>query len=65
MTREEAIQTIQEMCKRYIFTLDEDEAVDMAIKSLQGDMYCPSCGVRLVSENEYVEPKPYKGGDME
>jgi len=34
MTREEAIQTIQEMCKRYIFMLDEDEAIDMAIEAL-------------------------------
>lgn len=37
MTREEAIQTIQEMCKRYIFMLDEDEAIDMAIESLRAD----------------------------
>ena len=28
------------------------------------DIYCPSCGIRLVSEHEYVEP-PYKGGDTE
>lgn len=35
MTREEAIKTIQEMCKRYIFMLDEDEAIDMAIEALQ------------------------------
>ena len=34
MTREEAIKTIQEMCKRYIFMLDEDEAIDMAIEAL-------------------------------
>ena len=33
------------------------EALDLAIKTLSGDMYCPSCGVRLVPENEYVEPK--------
>lgn len=37
MTKEEAIQTIQEMCKRYIFMLDEDEAIDIAIESLRAD----------------------------
>lgn len=37
MTREKAIQIIQEMCKRYIFMLDEDEAIDMAIEALQAE----------------------------
>lgn len=27
----------------------------------QGDMYCPNCGVRLVPENEYLEPTPTHG----
>lgn len=26
-----------------------------------GDMYCPNCGVRLVPENEYLEPKQTHG----
>lgn len=32
------------------------EALRMAIEALQGDMYCPNCGVRLVPEAEYLEP---------
>lgn len=66
MTREGAIFYIKELQKTYA-SMDKKvaEAVNIAIKALQGDMYCPSCGVRLVPENEYVEPKPYKGGDTE
>ena len=63
MTREEeAIFYIKELQKIYA-PMDRKvaKAIDIAIKALQGDMYCPSCGVRLVSENEYVEPKPHKG----
>lgn len=71
MTREEAIKLL--ICEK-VCVEDVDgniggervrQAYDIAIKALQGDMYCPSCGVRLVPENEYVEPKLYKGGDTE
>lgn len=64
MTRQEAIRYLEQY--KYFDTCgqksleESNEAIDIAIKALQGDMYCPSCGVRLVSENEYVEPKPYK-----
>lgn len=37
------------------------EAIRMAIEALQGDMYCPNCGVRLVPENEYLEPTQTHG----
>lgn len=37
------------------------EALRMAIEALQGDMYCPNCGVRLVPENEYLEPTQTHG----
>lgn len=37
------------------------KAIDMAIEALQGDMYCPNCGVRLVQEDEYVEPTQTHG----
>ena len=59
MSRQEAIFYIKELQKTYA-SMDRKvaEAVNIAIKALQGDMYCPSCGVRLVPENEYVEPKP-------
>lgn len=65
MNRQEAIKYLEQHrhsnpCGRKVLE-ESNEAIDMAIKALQGDMYCPSCGVRLVSENEYVEPKPYKG----
>lgn len=64
MTREEAIKILKEE-RWYMSRYSEEykEAYDIAIKALQGDMYCPSCGVRLVPENEYVEPKPDKEGD--
>ena len=73
MTREEAIAELSVLHERLLNPKDcedgcyswEDgryvEAIDIAIEALQGDMYCPSCGVRLVSENEYVEQKRYKG----
>ena len=35
--------------------------LDMAIEVLQGDMYCPNCGVRLVQEDEYLEPTQTHG----
>lgn len=37
------------------------DGFDMAIESLQGDMYCPNCGVRLVPEDEYLEPTQTHG----
>lgn len=57
----EAIFYIKELQKTYA-SKDKKVAksIDIVIKALQGDMYCPSCGVRLVSENEYIEPKPFK-----
>lgn len=66
MTRQEAIFYIKELQKTYA-SMDRKvaKAIDIAIKALQGDMYCPSCGVRLVPENEYVEPKPLKESDTE
>lgn len=64
MTREEVITTLEDIIETY---RDDEEYIDWveacsyAINLIvKGDMYCPSCGVRLVSENEYVEPKPYK-----
>lgn len=66
MTREEAIKVLDSERKEYIVKgCKLDKAIDIAIKALQGDMYCPSCGVRLVPENEYIEPTQYKGGDDE
>lgn len=64
MNRAEAIKHLEEWVE-VISIPSRKEAVNMAIKALQGDMYCPSCGVRLVSENEYVEPKTYKEGGTE
>lgn len=62
MNRAEAIEQLQN-CKDLIKQngqdyLDERDfpLLDMAIKALQGDMYCPNCGARLVPENEYLEP---------
>ena len=63
MTNEKAIYLLNNL--RAFAEEDDDPAIDMAIKALQGDMYCPSCGVRLVPENEYVEPKPYEGESEE
>lgn len=37
------------------------EAMLMAIEALKGDMYCPNCGVRLVPEDEYLEPTQTHG----
>ncbi len=60
MNRQEAINRLK--ANRDVFVFEETkQALDIAIKALQGDMYCPSCGVRLVPENEYVEPKSHKG----
>lgn len=66
MSRQEAIFYIKELQKTYA-PMDRKvaKAINIAIKALQGDMYCPSCGVRLVPENEYVEPKPYKAESEE
>ena len=60
MTREEAIKRLKEY-SQYAYGIyhngqKDEEAFDMAIESLQGDMYCPNCGVRLVTEDEYFEP---------
>lgn len=69
MNKQEAIGWLEQIKDIYIRGGDEDfdrrrkEAIDIAIKALQGDMYCPSCGVRLVPENEYVEPRPDKESD--
>lgn len=64
MNKQEAIKYLNVIWDRYTaeYEIEREtlEAYLMARKSLQGDMYCPSCGVRLVSENEYIEPKPYK-----
>lgn len=67
MNRAEAIEQLQN-CKDLIKQngqdyLDERDfpLLYMAIKALQGDMYCPNCGVRLVPENEYLEPTPTHG----
>lgn len=71
MNRQEAIEILSGLYRVPVengadeFAQEINKAIDIAIKSLQGDMYCPSCGVRLVSENEYVEPKPYKESDGE
>lgn len=61
--RDEASESENAVC--YVATEEDVEALDIAIKALQGDMYCPSCGVRLVPENEYVEPKPFEESDGE
>ena len=60
MNREEAIDKLQDLWNE-VYNEDSDGydyavAIDMAIEALQGDMYCPNCGVRLVPENEYLEP---------
>lgn len=69
MTRAKAIEQLQN-CKDLIKQngqdyLDERDfpLLDMAIDALQGDMYCPNCGVRLVPEDEYLEPKFYDEDD--
>ena len=54
MKRAEAIAWLEIMKEDAIF--EQHDALRMAIKALQGDMYCPNCGVRLVQENEYLEP---------
>lgn len=41
--------------------LKDIEAFNMAIEALQGDMYCPNCGVRLVPEDEYLESTQTNG----
>lgn len=63
MTREEAIKIIDcydigfyDLSGEKIPADKLADAFDMAIEALQGDMYCPNCGVRLVPENEYLEP---------
>lgn len=56
MTRAEAIEWIYTIDTNYDLALREREALRMAIEALQGDMYCPNCGVRLVPEDEYLEP---------
>ena len=58
ITREEAIELLEDLYGAIEDNQgrDYDEALRMAIKALQGDMYCPNCGVRLVPENEYLEP---------
>ena len=61
MKREEAIMIMHNErphCgEKATFTEEERcDAYDMAIEALQGDMYCPNCGVRLVHENECLEP---------
>ena len=66
MKREEAIMIMHNErphCgEKATFTEEERcDAYDMAIKSLQGDMYCPNCGARLVPENEYLEPTQTHG----
>lgn len=61
MTREEAVSNIKLFKEIYAPPKDFADALDMAIKALQGDMYCPNCGVRLVPENEYLEPTQTHG----
>lgn len=65
MTREEAIGYL---LGEYVvahegneYEKELNEALDVAIKTLQGDIYCPNCGVRLVPENEYLEPTQTHG----
>lgn len=67
MTKTEAIEQLQN-CIDLIkqdgqdYLDDRDiPLLDMTIKVLQGDMYCPNCGVRLVQEDEYLEPTPTHG----
>ena len=67
MKRTEAIEQLQN-CIDLIKQdgqdyLDERDIplLNMTIKVLQGDMYCPNCGVRLVQEDEYLEPTPTHG----
>ena len=57
MTRSEAI----EWFKNSPFYDENHEPLNMAIKALQGDMYCPNCGVRLVQKDEYIEPTQTHG----
>lgn len=55
MTREDAVEHLKEW-KEVISSVHRKAIIDMAIEALQSDMYCPNCGVRLVPENEYLEP---------
>lgn len=59
MKRAEAIAWLEIMKEDAIF--EQHDALKMAIKALQGDMYCPNCGVRLVQEDEYLEPTQTHG----
>ena len=69
MTREEAIrwlncvkEEVDESEGTMIYISKEKaDVLAMAIEALQGDMYCPNCGVRLVPEDEYLEPTPTHG----
>ena len=66
MNREEAKATLyewQEMMVRNGVPIDTSkvQALRVAIETLQGDMYCPNCGARLVPENEYLEPTQTHG----
>ena len=63
MTREEAIKMIQDDMRLHHDYLSGKyrKALRMAIEALQGDMYCPNCGVRLVPEDEYLEPTQTHG----
>lgn len=61
MTKEEAMPYIERMLESFKyknaeFWTPEIKALELAIEVLQGDMYCPNCGVRLVTEDEYLEP---------
>lgn len=56
MTREEAIKIIKGLVGTLEFSASQEDALIVAIEALQGDMYCPNCGVRLVPENEHLEP---------
>lgn len=59
MKKAEAIAWLEIMKEDAIF--EQYDALKIAIDALQGDMYCPNCGVRLVPENEYVEPTQTHG----
>lgn len=66
MNREEAKAVLyewQEMMVRNGVPIDTSkvQALRVAIEGLQGDMYCPNCGVRLVQEDEYLEPTQTHG----
>lgn len=66
MKREEAKAVLYEWQKSMVdhgvpIDTSKVQALRVAIKALQGDMYCPNCGVRLVPENEYLEPAQTHG----